>query len=244
MKILSPYLSIMVINVAAFVLFWASESVVAQPPQVRGHIRLPPVRGATALSTQIGAQAHLVAAAGSFLESAAIARRHNAIAASMEMDNMVKWVDTYFDRRQRNRSYRAIEQPAYMDRNDQIYASTRRRVVDQADDVIKGDVTRYLNWFLNSLATAAVAQDWAEYPTVAMTGDKFPLSKADIAHLMLTEGASTGGRRLQFRAHDPQILQTSWPLVWRNPEFDVARKGFETTRDLALHEFAIQRRLE
>jgi len=83
------------------VVLWISAvglAVGAESPPARGHIFLPPTRGATVLSTHIDAQARYIAAVGDFLESRAIARRIEADAFDREMDNALKWVETYFER--------------------------------------------------------------------------------------------------------------------------------------------------
>ena len=71
------------------------------------HIFLPRAAGATPLSTVIEAQAKYVAAHGDFLESVATARKIHAEAFALEIENSVRYVDAYFERREKNREWAA-----------------------------------------------------------------------------------------------------------------------------------------
>ena len=195
---------------------------------------LPPRRGVTALSAQINAQASMVIAAGNFLVSEAIARRHHAEAAKQEMANSLLWVHTYFERKEINRKYRPI--PVYREQEDRRYHAIEMLVIEQPDLVAKQNVTKYLNWFLDSLATKAVMEGWSDQPYLAEFARDYPLSQDDIAHLLFVEGSSSTGQRLEYRAHDAEILNTRWPFVLRNPEFDEYRELFDIVRDRAMQE--------
>ncbi|MGH7137616.1 MAG: hypothetical protein ACREHD_17860, partial [Pirellulales bacterium] len=134
--------------VAAIVLSRGGAWGQAPPPGPHHHIMLPPQFGATVASTIIFAQASYIAAVGDFLESAAIARRHNAIAAEHEMHNAVLWVQTYFDRRELNRAYRRKEDPLYLDKEVNRETQVKRRVDELHQLVASGDVTYEMNWMV------------------------------------------------------------------------------------------------
>ena len=105
-----------------------SPRAVAQPIAHHGHIWLPPSWGATPLSSVIHAQASYLASAGYFLEQEAIARRHHALAAKQEMENALQWVDTYFEMRERNRAWRARENPNHLVREKKHQESLRDQI--------------------------------------------------------------------------------------------------------------------
>lgn len=103
----------------------------------RLYVELAPIRGATALSSYIDAQANYVVAAGSFLESASIARNYNAAAAEHEMRNSVLWVQTYFRKRELNREYRRREKTSRRDKIANRYEVAERRILEQSFNMIK-----------------------------------------------------------------------------------------------------------
>lgn len=221
----------------------ATGRVTAQP--VRGHLRLPPTRGATVLSTYIDAQAHYIVAMGDYLESAAIARRHRAAALDKELDNSIKWVDTYFKRRELNRAYRLKKNPRYLDKVEKRQKVTRRRVAELPLEVLKGDVTDELNWLLDKLATASLA-----YEAIYSSDDRYVdsasdqvLSPEDIRHIVLTDGGRKYGQKLTFRASDAKVLKTRWPVVFRAPDFQTATTDFEKTIDKGLNEIRTEHQL-
>lgn len=215
----------------------------AQP--VRPHIYLPSTRGATATSTYIDAHARHIVAVGDFLESAAIARRHHAAAADKEMDNSIKWVETYFKRREINRAYRRKENPPYLDKVAHREKVKDRRVRDLPLEVLKGDVTDELNWLLDRLATASLA-----YDAIYGSNDEYvdseidqKLPPLDIQHIVLTDGGKKNGQKLTFRAHDAKVLDDRWPVAFRAPEMRAARERFERARDKGLKEIRANKEL-
>ncbi len=210
------------------VLSTTTGRVVAQP--ARAHLRLPPTRGATVLSTYVDAQARYIVAMGDFLESAAIARRHRAAALEHELDNSIKWVDTYFKRRELNRAYRLKEDPPYLDDVENREKVTRRRVAELPLEVLDGDVTDELNWLLDKIATASLAYEaiyGSDDQYVDSAIDQFLLPE-DIRHIVLTDGGSENGQKLTFRADNAKVLNERWPVACRAPELQTARTNFET----------------
>ena len=215
---------------------WASlNSVFAQgEPPSHAHVLLPPQYGATALSTVIFAQASYIAATGDFLESAAIARRHNAIAAEHELHNAKLWVQTYFERRELNRAYRLKEDPPYLDKEEHREAQTERRIVDNTQLVVDGNLTDELNWLLRELAGISVVHElFAENDPLAELEAALKLAKGDAQHIRLTDGVA-GGEQLVFRASSAEVLDNRWPRALRGPRFDVDRQRFETARSKAV----------
>ena len=102
-----------------------AAAVSAQDERPREHVYLPPVSGATPLSTMIDAQAHYLVAYGDCLESMAIARKIHAEAYQIELRNAVDEVDAYFKRRELNRLWRRKENPDFMEHEARRQAATR-----------------------------------------------------------------------------------------------------------------------
>ncbi len=207
------------------------------PPETRGHVYLPETHGATVMSTIINAQANYVAALGDYAESVAIARRHHAAAEEHEMRNAVQWVNTYFEMRALNRAYRLKENP-YLDKEANREAQRERRMYEFPDLVTQGDVTDELNWLLDKLTSMSIAYQHVSGNDDELIGGRLdmPLSPHDVRHILFTDGGTRNGHKLVFRALDPQVLETEWPLALRGPEFATARLNFANVRELALEE--------
>lgn len=205
----------------------------AEPPRA-GPSPVPRPWGATPHSTMIHAQATALASQGYFLETAAIARRHRALAAKQEMENMVQWVDTYFDMRQRNRAWRLKEGslPNYMRQERERQEVMRYQVENFLDNALKNDIAGKLNWLLTQLSGLLLSyQHQAGYGTAVDLELNQQLTPDDVRHVRLTDGGRLGGQKLIFRADDGKVLQTDWPLAFRPRQFDEVREYFEATRD-------------
>lgn len=214
-----------------------SVAAAADSPPARGHVFLPPTRGATVLSTYIDAQARYIAAVGDFLESDAIARRHRAEAFDREMDNALKWVETYFERRALNKAYRLKEDPTYLERTRKQRDVKRDVTLNYPDEIKKGEPSLKLNWLLNEIANTSLA-----YAAIYGADDSYldseidlPLLPGDAHHIWLTEVAAYG-QSVPFRASDAKVFAEDWPLVFRATEFDPARRAFADATGKALGE--------
>lgn len=142
-------------SLSRFVFWWVAASCFVWPwGAPNQHIFLPPAAGATPLSVQIQSEAYYVAAYGDMLESAATARKINADAVAQEIQNSVAYVDAYFKRRELNREWRAKEDPNYLEREKHRQEVLKRRVEEQYQDILKGDVTGPLNWLLRELTAS------------------------------------------------------------------------------------------
>ena len=197
------------------------------------------VEGGTPFSYQVFAQAAFIQASGQFLESAARARLTNSQAAEQEMKNSVTWVNTYFERRKLNREWRAAENPSWLEKEEKRQAQQRRLIESNSQTVMTGDVTGELNWMLRELMTRASSTLFMPgHPNSVLSGDlNHALEKYDAKHIRLTENCGgAGGKRLVFRADSAEVLETSWPLVWRDEAFAQGRAQFEQARDLAISE--------
>ncbi|HEX4149969.1 MAG TPA: hypothetical protein VHY20_13315, partial [Pirellulales bacterium] len=204
----------------------------SEPPS-RGHIYLPRGGGgATALSSQIASQAMYMAAMGDFLESAAIARRHNALAEEQEMRNAVQWVSTYFERRRLNREYRAQEDPSYLERERIRKQKYESLVTGDFETAIKGDLTEKLNWMLHEIQAVTTSYHFTRDVAGSLVGSEVDqaLESPDVHHIRFTDGGKVNGKSLIFRADSAEVLDARWPRVLRAPEFESMRAAFERTR--------------
>src|SRR6185437_13981257 len=101
-------------------------------------------------SSLIFAQADYLRAHGYVLMSAAVARNLNAESASKEMDNSLKWLSTYFERRRLNREAREAENPGYLE-SLELRKKQYRRIIDNDLAAMEGDWSVKLNWMLREL---------------------------------------------------------------------------------------------
>jgi hypothetical protein len=172
---------------------------------------------------------------GEFLESASIARRNDAIAAEQEMRNSLQWVTTYFERRELNRAYRQAENPGYLATEEKRQEVLNKRITKLFQDVLRGDVTKEMNWLLHELAGMTLPYQYLP-EDLAKPDSAFDtkLGKDDLHKIMLTDGGREGGRMLTFPADTARVLDTPWPRPLRDPEFEKERKGFEAARDKML----------
>lgn len=192
--------------------------------------------GSTPYSAQINAEASYLSAYGGMVKSAAEARKVNAEAVALEIQNSIDYVDAYFKRRELNRQWRAKEDPNYLEREKRRQAVLKRRVEEQYQDVLRGDVTKTLNWLLRELSGPVLAYEYLpDGHTLSHSSLDQKLVARDLAQIMLTDGGKATSR-LVFRAADGAPLQTRWPLALRGPEFAEARAAFEQTRDTVLPE--------
>jgi hypothetical protein len=208
----------------------------------RGHAFLPPAFAGTPASLQVEAVAKYLVAQGDLAESVAIARKIHAEAAAQEMENWVNYVDAYFKRRELWRQWRRKENPSYIDREAHRQEIIKRRIQDQYQDVVRGDVTQHLNWLLTELFGPMAYQCFAGYQSPSDWPVDDSLKKAlqsameqdlrpEDLHLIRFKAGD-----LEFPANQPKVLAGFWPPGLRGPEFEAARIRFEKARDDVLAE--------
>jgi len=209
---------------------WSAQ----EPTRVPEHIILPPAAGATPLSVFIEAQAKYIAAQGAYAVSIAVARKIHAEAVALEIENSVKYVDAYFERRAINRGWREKENPSYWARVERRQEFLKQRMERYFDEVLKGDRAAALNWLLTELSGPTMAVQYLSDREILAPLDSKLLAE-DRKQIWLTDGGVTN-EKLVFSLHDGRVLSTPWPLALRGPEFASARRGFETARDKVLTE--------
>lgn len=194
------------------------------------------------MSNLIYSDALALRSAGNFLVSAAIARNLHAEAASKEMDNSVKWVSTYFERRRLNREARAEEHPGYverLERRKELY----HRVIAEGLPALGTDLSDDLNLMLREiLAITSYSAFMSDAPNSAISSERNEsLSPDEIHHIRVGEAGLVGGKALLFRVDTGEILETRWPPALREKQFEAARKAFEDARDAALADMRADR---
>jgi hypothetical protein len=204
------------------------------------HIILPPAVVATPLSAEISAQAQAIAAYGDLLESAAIARKINAEAVAVEIQNSVAFVDAYFKRRELNRDWRAKENPNIRIHEQKVQEAIKEDVEKQYQKVMRGDVTKTLNWLLGELSCSTVACQYLPGGRKLIdTEYNQKLTDGDLRMIRVTDGGKAGSR-LVFSIGDGSVLENRWPLALQSPEFDAARAQFDHSRDAVIEQLRRQ----
>jgi hypothetical protein len=195
----------------------------------------------TALGDQIRAEAKYLEAAGQYLESAATARKIGAEAVAIEIENSVKAVHAYWDRRRIWEEEYRRRNPTPMEREAKIQDMWQKRMKSQYQSILRSDVTDQLNWLLREVSVAALAaqytmrSDRSRDQSSAFQID-MELTKADIDQVWLTDGGRSG--KHVFRLADPKPLETRWPVGLRSPEFKEPRETFEAARLAVLQDAA------
>lgn len=199
------------------------------------HIFLPPAFAATPLSTVIEAQAKYVAAYGDFLESVATARKIHAEAFALEIENSVRYVDAYFERREKNREWRRKEEKNnHWDTVKRQEELRKEKMQKYFSEVLKDDPARQLNWLLTELSGPAMAiQYLAGTRSLGEFDQKIP--KEDQQQIWLSDGGLRG-HKLEVTLAEGNALKTPWPFALRAPAFDAARAEYEAARGSVLKE--------
>lgn len=206
-------------------------------------VALPPAVAGTPLSFQIHAQAVYLAGYGDMVESMAVARKINAEAAALEIQNSIDAVSAYFEKkdlRWEHEKYRLDPQEAEKHRQKRM----RTNVEQLYKRYVNGkDPTPVMNWLLQELAAPMIAYRYASRQQISEISEfDQTLSADDVRQIRFTDG---GGRirTLIVAADDGGVLKTRWPFPLQAPEFEDARGEFETSRDQVLDEARKQGRI-
>ncbi len=191
---------------------------------------------ATPLSDQIEAEAMYVAAQGYMVKRVAEARKINAEAVALEIQNSISYVDAYFKRRELNRQWRAKENPNYLESEKYRQDVLKRRVEQQYQDVMRGDLTNTLNWLLRELSRPVVSYQYMlGGKSLVLPEIDAKLTARDLQLIRLTDGGGKASR-LVFAAADGNVLLPHWPFSLRGDGCAAVRDNFERTRDAVVKE--------
>jgi hypothetical protein len=229
------------IGVMLIALVFLPRLAVGQPVEIQKRTVNVDIGGAhTALGDQIRAQARYIQAAGMYLESAATARKIGAEAAALEIENSVKAVQAFWDRRRIWEEEYRRRNPTPMEREAKIQEMWQKRMREQYQAILRSDVTDQLNWLLREVSVAALAAQYSlrsrdsNEPSSAFQID-MELTKSDINQIWLTDGGR-GGAKFVFRLAEPKPMETRWPVGLRAPEFKEPREAFEAARQAVMEE--------
>jgi len=199
---------------------------------------LPSTRYVYYHANLIDAQSRWMAANGYQQIALAKARQMHATAASMEMDNAIKWVHTYFTRKKLNRQYRRELYPGYRERVEKADRLKHHMLENQPEFFFKGQVADEMNWMLDRLATEALTHSLFFGPEAV--DDEMGLNKTldrhTIEHLIVSPGERVEGHQLTFRLAAGTPLAFEWPLVLLDKEFKENRDTYELARDAVREE--------
>ena len=192
--------------------------------------------GRTPLSDQINAEARFVVASGYMVRSVAEARKINAEAVALEIQNSVAYVKAYYERRNIYKEEWRKANPDYVKSEEHRQDVLKLRASKQYQDVLRGDTTKMSNWLLRELSNSVVSFQYVlsgKSPLQPETDLK--LTDRDLQRIRLTDGGREGSR-LVFAAGDGKVLLPKWPLALRRPECDAARDNYDRTRDAVVKE--------
>lgn len=146
-----------------------------------------------------------------------------------------KWVKNYFEAREINRADHRAQNPEFLERAEHQQRQAERRVVDNTQLVVDGDLTAELNWLLRELASVPEMYELSPYnDSLADSPQDLKLVAGDAHHLRLTDGGRKNGALLAFRADAAEAgdpAETRWPRALRGEQFDAARDEFEAAWD-------------
>lgn len=212
------------------------------PPDASAQFVRCPRSSVSLLTETIFAEAALVNAQANFLKSYAEARMLHAEATSKEMDNSVKWVSTYFERRQLNRDARAAENPGYIERLEKRQ-ERYRRMVDKNLPAMGTDLSDDINKMLREiLANASYSIFLSDASGKVISSEhNVPLSDKDRRSILVTEGKVAGKTSVPIRIDDSESPQMRWPPFLRQKRFEAARKALEDARESAVGDVKVEK---
>jgi len=190
--------------------------------------------GRTPLSDQINAEARFVVASGYMVRSVAEARKINAEAVALEIQNRKRSVEVYYELRQLYKKNYLEEHPRYMEMLKRREDMLETKVNKYYDEEMRHDVTETSNWLLRRLSSSVLScqYDLSGGKSPIPPGIDLKLTDRDLKLIRLADGGRKGSR-LEFSAADGEVLVPNWPIALRNPDkckaacdrFDRARKA-------------------
>ena len=203
--------------------------------EAQQHVFLPPAVAGTPESFQIHERAVYLAACGDMAESMAIARKIQAEAVALELDNSVKFVEAYWKRKAIWKENYGKDHPTEIQRTEEIRKQWEHLIKDLPDWFTKSDVTGQLNCLLGKMSSPAMAVQYLSTKQLNDPRLQIALTERDINQLWTTDGGR--GAKFVFRIANPRPIETRWPPALRAPEFKKFREEFEAAREAMIEEF-------
>ena len=193
-----------------------------------------PTFGRTPLSDQINAEAHYVAACGHMARSVAEARKINAEAVALEIQNSVDYVKAYYERRHIYEEEWRKKHPDQWTLESKRQEKIKKRVDQQYQYIMNhGDrsMTDMLNWLLQELSNSTASLQYVfDAKSPLQPEADLKLTEQELGKIRLTDGGHEGSR-VVFAAGDGKVLLPKWPVGLRGHECDAARDSFDHARD-------------
>ena len=191
------------------------------------------------LSSRVYAQASLLRASGAASVDYAAARKIRAQAFRLELNNEVRKVEVYWERKEIARAKRLANSYNHLDAQKYRKNRTWERIKNHPD-LIGGSITngKALNFLLGRLSSSVLAYEFSK--NSQSPGDQtiqaLQLSQQTLKGLNLRQRLGNN-RQIIFKATDGKPLQIDWwPYSLRDNRFKMYRKKFASLRDQAVKE--------
>ncbi len=193
----------------------------------------------TVASSVLQGRSQVIEARGKAAVAYAEARNIDAYTAEQEMKNRVQWVNTFFERRQLNRDYMAVENPSHLDQEKKRIETQQSLIEKYYNSLGNTDYTPLLNKMMGDImANVPESLFLSTDPRAIMNAPyNVQLSPDDIHHIQLSESGRPDARTINFRADSSEVLATQWPPIFNDPDFLQSRTEFESARADAITEF-------
>lgn len=181
--------------------------------------------------------AEYLKAVGDLQLKQAKAAEHMENARSHALDNDVKEVESYYEARLKNREYRRVLNPSQSVREMRQKMLMEYRVTQLTQATLsQEDLASEMNWLAGEVYRLRLADKENGQPTVLGQAAAPDLSPSHLVHVRLTDQPGRNKEGLIWRASDAVVLDVRWPYLFLSPEFDQARREFESQRALALED--------
>ena len=213
-----------------------------QAPQA---IIIPEVRGATVLSTQLTALAHVRSSQAQLLTSQAYAnllnahaRVANVQASRDELRYHAERVSAYFDLREINRQRRAELNPPNHVRTQKADSLLHDLMLKQPELILdqSADISGRLNWLFNRIITRSFERGIVNRDNGLFVGEVFDeqFSTSDLSKIYVEHNRSLAGDKFRHPLNDANISRQPLPPIFNMETLvDKANAYLEARKRLA-----------
>jgi hypothetical protein len=200
----------------------------------------------TVLSDQINAEANFLVAFGEMTRSVAEARKINAEAVAIEIQNSVEYVKAFYERRHIHDAEWRVKNPTEWEREEKLQKLMKKRVNEQYQYIMNHgskSMTDVLNWLLGELSNSTTSLQYvfdAKSP-LQLQAD-LELTEGELQQIQLTDGGRDG-KRLVFPANGGAAALPRWPPALRVHPCDAARDNYDRARDAAVKDLRAKREI-